>query len=353
MAPKSYKAAVGVRGDCLYCPLSLSIDSYWNCLADCHHCYFRRLNRTWGQDLRPADPVAVRKQLQNGLKNPNPRSTLAWALHHKKTLRLGNHSDPYQDAEKEHRVTRGILKALIELGWTFVIQSRFLSNILLDRDLLEESHQRGLLHILPVISPGAEEDQEVLERGRTTPIPRRLRIIKRWIQKGYKVGVNGEPFIPGYHTPEQFRDILRRLREVGVRSYNTYNLHANDLVFKRFHSLGLDIEKIWRHNQDDKWRSLLQQLLAIAEEEGMVLGCPDFVNSGWDWEEKANTCCGIDVPNPSRFNTHIWKRILQDLDRPSKASILKDTWEGIGDLEEGRLVLRGGSQDFYTMKDVK
>lgn len=341
-----------MRGDCLYCPLSLSIDSYFNCLADCHHCYSRRINRTWGQDLRPADPKQVIRKLTNGLKNKNPKSPLAAALRDKRTLRLGNRTDPYQDAELEHRVSRRILRGLIDLDWTFVIQSKFLSHMLRDRDLLAEAHQRDLLQILPIISPGAERDQELLERGRTTPIPRRLRIIRRWIQKGYKVGVNGEPFIPGYHTPEQFRDTIRRLREVGVRSYNTYNLHLNDHVAKRLHEIGLDLERIWWNNQDEVWRPILRQLLDIAKEEGMVLGCPDFVNSGWEWVEEANTCCGIDVPNPTTYNTHTWKRILQSAERPRRIDILADTWDGVGDQGIGRKIMLGESCEFYTMKDV-
>ena len=136
---KTYQAAIGIRGDSLYCPLPLSIDSYWNCLTNCHHCYMWWLNRTWGTDLRPADPDQIRRKLENGLKNKKPRSSLAWALKHKKTLRLGNKTDPYQKAELKHKVTRRIIKHLIDLEWTFVIQTRFLGNMIRDKDLLEKA----------------------------------------------------------------------------------------------------------------------------------------------------------------------------------------------------------------------
>lgn len=348
----TYKAAVGVRTDCLYCALPLQIDSYWGCVPDCAHCNFRRLNRTWGDDLRPADPEAVERKLRNGLKNKNPRSPLAAALARKTTIRLGAKSDPYQDAEKVHHVTRRIQEGLIRLEWTYILMTRHLHNLLPDLDVIDAAHELGLVQLMPVISPGAELDWEVLEYKKTCPIPRRLRIIRRLIERGYKVGVNGEPFIPGYHTPEQFRDVLRRIKEVGVESYNIYNLHVNDLVLKRLHAIGLDIEKIWRYNQDDKWLPILRELLDISIEEGMRVGCPDFVNSGWDFEQQPNTCCGLDAPNPSTFNTHHWKRVIQAGGIGSMDDILEETADGIGSWEEGQIVLQGKSRTVYTMDDI-
>ncbi len=348
---KTYGAAISIRGDCLNCPLPLSIDTYFNCLTDCHHCYSRRLNRTWGTDLRPADPDQVRKKLENGLKNKNPRSSLAWALYHKKTLRLGNRTDPYQDAEIEHKITRRVIKHLIDLEWTFVIQTKFLNNMLRDWDLLEKANDERLLTVMPVISPGGEYDWEVLERKRTSSIQIRLAVIKDMIEAGWNVGVNGEPFIPGLHTPTHFYLMIRRLKKVGVQSYNTYNLHLNDWNAKRMHSIGLDIEKIWRMNQDKNWAPIQKELCQIAQQEGMILGCPDFVNTGPEWVEQTNTCCGIQVPNPSKFNTHWWKKQLQKGHSPNK--VLKQTWEGIGDEKLGESIVKGYTCGHYTMKDAK
>jgi DNA repair photolyase len=350
MEEKTFKAAVGLRGDCLYCPLPLSIDSYWNCEADCHHCYMRRLNRTWGQDLRPADPEDVRKTLQAGLKNPNPKSSLAYALKLKKTIRLGNKTDPFQTAETHLGVSARIIAHLNDLRWTYVIQSRFLANLRPILDLLDESHRLGLLTLMPVISPGAEWDWEVLERKRTTPIDARFRFIHKALLRGWNVGVNGEPFIPGLHTTDQFRDMCKRLNDVGVESYNTYNLHFNDHVAKRLHSIGIDIEKIWHMNQDKNWRPIQQKLCQIADEVGIRLGCPDFVNTGPHWRERANTCCGVNVPNPSQYNTHYWKALLQQ--GKTKQGTDLATWEGIGDRDIGLKILQGEKCDRYTMKDA-
>ena len=348
---KTYKSAVHIRGDCLYCPLSLSVDSYWNCLTKCLHCYTRRLNRTWGEDLRPAAPDEVRRQLNRGLKNKNPKTPLAHALNQKKTIRFGDRSDPYQKAELVYGISRRLQVVFIDLEWTYVIETKFLNNLRLDEDVIEKAKEKSLIQIMPIISPGAESDWEILEQKKTDPIPDRLKQMKRWIEKGHVIGVNGEPFIPGYHTPAQFQAIIRRLKEIGVTSYNTYNLHFNDLVAKNLHSVGIDIERIWYYNQDKNWRPILQKLMDIAKAEDMPLGCPDFVNTGWKWREPANTCCGIDVPNPTKFNSHMFKCLCQQGVVPDK--ILQDCWDGVGTYEDGMDFFTGDKTNFYGVMDIK
>lgn len=74
------KSMLTIRGDSLYCPLSFSLDTYGNCEIDCYHCYHRRLNYIWGTELKPMDLEIFEKKITNGLKNKNPRSSLAWAL---------------------------------------------------------------------------------------------------------------------------------------------------------------------------------------------------------------------------------------------------------------------------------
>ncbi len=350
MSVKEYKAAVGLRGDCLYCPLSLTIDSYWNCLVNCHHCYFRRLNRTWGGDLRAANPDHVLRKLSNGLKTTHPQSSLAYALKNKLTIRVGNKTDPYQPIEDKHGITRQILKGLIKLNWTFAIQTRFLSNLQRDEDLLEQVHKKGLLTLIPIIRPGAERDWEILEKGRTTPILERFRILEKYIRKGWNVGVNGEPFIPGYHTVAQFRDMLKRLVSIGVRSYNIYNLHLNDYVAKNLHGIGLDIRKIWIMNQDHNWKVVLSLLLQVSKEYPIIIGCPDFVNSGPLWVEKANTCCGVNVPKPSTFTTHSWKRLLQLGVKPNR--VLERTNQNVGDKKLAYDIVHGIPCKMFTMRDA-
>jgi len=351
MAGSLLKNSVTIRGDSLYCPLALSIDSYGNCLTDCWHCYLRRLNHTWGQDLKPADTELLRKKLVSGLSNKHPKTPLAWALSQRKTIRWGNKSDPFQKAELEHRVARPIFNILTGLNWSFVIQTRFPS-VLEEYDrYIKRAHDRGIITIMPVISPGLERDWSLFERERTDPPELRLRLIEKWSRSGIPVGVNGEPFIPGFHTDDDFENTLKLLKKYGVTRYNTYNFHFNAFVARRLNDIGVDIEKIWFHNRDKQWKRILSRLLDLAKKYDIILGCPDFVNSGLSWVEKANTCCGVDVPNPCTFNTHHFKKCLQQ--GKSSSEIFDLTYDGTGDIEMGKAIIEGSTTEFYTLKDLK
>lgn len=346
---KTLKTPFTVRGDCYYCPLSFSLDCYWNCLVDCHHCYFRRLNRTWGQELRPIDTEQAADQLDRGLRNKNPKSSLAHCLAAKKTIRVGNKTDPFQPVEREYQCSKRMIEALCSRKWSFVIQTRC-------TELMEQEvgpllmEYASIAAVMPVVSPGWDKDWEFLERGRTTPPRQRLATLRRLTQGGVNGGVNGEPFIPGYHTVADFENVMKLLVEYGIPSYNTYNFHFNEYVAKRLVAIGVDIEAIWYYNQDDQWKKILAELILIAKKYQIKLGCPDFVNTGSGYREPSNTCCGIQVPNPTRFNTHWWKKLAQK--GCSVDQIVEKTWDGVGEKERGRQIIVGEVDDLYTLKDA-
>lgn len=349
--PKEFKTPLSVRGDNMYCPLPLALDSYYSCEIDCHHCYFRRLNHVWGNDLRVTDSNELLKKLVNGLNNSAPQSKLSYCLSQKKTIRIGNKSDPLQPCEDKYKATLKAMRILTKLRWSYVIQTRFTERLMRYERLLSLSDKLGLVTLMPIISPGLSKDWELLERKRTTPIPERLKHCQHFIRKGFALGVNGEPFIPGFHTVSDFEKTIRRLKAYGVKSYNTYNFHWNDFIAKRLHAIGIDIEKIWYHNRDEYWKPILQQLIDIAKKHNIILGCPDFVNTGPNHRESVNTCCGIQVPNPCTYNTHFWKHYIQG-GRLSLEEVEEMTWDNVGDREEGRKIITGKPGDFFSMKDA-
>jgi len=299
-------------------------------------------------EQRKLDLELFEKTLVNGLKNKDPKSSLAWAMKLKKTIRVGNKSDSYQMLEMKEMVTRRALHILMKMEWSFVIQTKFTQNVERDLDIFLVYPQ--IVQVMPVISPGLDRDWELFERKLPAPPEDRLEFLTRVKKCFITGGVNGEPFIPGYHTIKDFRNAILLLKKHGIKSYNTYHLHMNDLVAKNLHALGLDIEKIWWANQDDQWRPVLRQLIDIAKEHDIVLGCPDFVNSG-EYQEISNTCCGINVPNPCTFNAPTWKKEKQK--GFSTDIILSRTYDGIGNYEEGRAIIDGTAKDMYTLKDIK
>jgi len=333
-----YKSALGIRGDRLYCPLPVYIDPYWTCEPNCAHCFARRLNRTWGNDFRAANPERVIKRLSN----PRGGSPLSTALKKRKTIKLGSRTDPYQPCEETYLVSTKILSFLMKEKWDVAILTRFVSRLWrLSNERLDSN-----VTVMCPITVGLEKDWEILERKRTEPVKNRLKTVQKMRNSGVSVAANGEPFIPGYHTVEMFEHTLKVLRSYGIRRYNIYNLHLNDWVAKNLHFLGIDIEKVWYYNQDFNWKPILRKLLSLAEKYDMIIGCPDFVNSGPEWRERANTCCGIDVKNPCTFNTHCFKKAVQE----GKDPLL--CWDGVGDFAEGKTIINGTNKKMYTLNDA-
>lgn len=347
---RTYKNPISIRGDSLYCPLSLSIDSYWNCYADCVHCYLRKLNKVWGEDFRVADVNSIRSKLITGLRYKYPKTPIGFALKKKKTIRLGNKSDPFQPMEKRHRVSEGVLHILEDLEWSVVVQTKYVSTMVDNcYDIL--IRMKDLVTVMPIVSPGLERDWEILERKRTPNPLLRLELSEKLIKVGINLGVNGEPFIPGFHTVSDFENTLNLLKSHGINRYNTYNLHLNDFVAKRMAEIGLDIEKIWRMNQDEHWRKILPKLIDAAKRRNIILGCPDFVHSG-RYVSGANTCCGITVKNPTTFNVVTWKDRLLTNPNLTIEDVLEETWDGIGNKFLGEKVALGKVNDLYTLKDT-
>ncbi len=334
--PKTFPSAIGIRGDLLYCPLPLYVDGYWTCEPNCETCYLRRLNRTWGKDFRMADVEQVKKRLSSARGG----SPLLRAIQLRKTIRLGNRTDPFQPCEERYQISTQILRFLMDSQWDTVIQTKFPERAYRMTGLGKHCT------LMPIITVGLEKDWELFEHRMTENPIRRIKFLS-WLQRrGFRVGVNGEPFIPGYHTVAQFEDTVKLLKSYGILRFNTYNLHLNDLVAKNLHRIGLDIERIWEENQDGPWRKTLAKLIEISDRHGIILGCPDFVNSGWEQKQQCNTCCGLDVENPCTFNAHHFKLAIQNGKDP------RECWDGVGDYEQGLGIIDGTNTEMYNIHDV-
>ena len=289
---------------------------------------------------------ALRKQLNPTQRMNNP---VAKAIRLKKTIKIGNKTDPYQRAESGLKITRKAIKLIAQAGISFIIQTRNTTLLLRDIDLFKD--YKELVTIMPIVTPGLEKDWDIFERKINTNPLRRLEHIQKLKDMGFNVGVNGEPYIPGYHTLEDMENTIRIISQIGT-SYNTYNFHENDFVYKRMAELQnpeVDIVKIWTENKDEPWGKLLPEIIKIAARYNVVLGCPDFVNSG-KYLEKSNTCCGINVPNPFTFNAVNFKRDF--LNGLSEEETIDKNYEGIGDIEEGKVLFKK-DQKIFTLHDIK
>ena len=340
-----------MREDNLYCPLPFSLEVYWTCEADCSYCIARRLNHIWGNVQKVTNPQNLEKKLKNALLNQNPKSVITQALAKKKAFYIGRKADPYQPIELETKATQEIIKILGKLEWGAVLCTKYTTNLERDFDLICKN--KKYISILTEVTVGLEQDWELFENKRTSPINDRLILLKKLQDKGVNVGVRGEPFIPGFHKYSEFRETLKRIKSMGLKSFNTYNLHMNEHNMKRLLELGVDIERVWELNQDERWGSIQKKLCRIANDENMILGCPDFVNVPKNWYPCVNTCCGINVYNAFTFNTHKWRNLI--LDGVPAEYIINNTWEEIGCSKQkiqAKTILTKDSKEFYTFKNA-
>jgi DNA repair photolyase len=343
-----YKSALNIRGDNLYCPLAFGLDTAWNCGWNCRTCYCRSLNHTWGTDQRVASPEAIRDTLINGLKNPNPKSALAAAIKNKKTLRFGNKSDPFSPEPAVCEATRQTLAYLKELDWSLKLETK--TTMFLDQDILSLLDP-GRCVITCTITSGLNRDHEAFESPLLASPEQRLAALEVMADLGFQVGIISEPFIPGWNTIQDWTNLLDAMTEHKLTRVNTYNLHLNPFVAKNLAEVpGLDIERVWAMNHDQQWAPILQEIIRLTEERGFILGCPDFVNSG-RYQHQCNTCCGVDVPNPTRYNFITWKDIGLTKGEVSSQDV-EETWDGVGAKEAGRKAFLGLDTDVYCFKEA-
>ena len=341
---KLYKSGLGVRADYLYCPLAFGLDAYWGCEFDCSFCYCRRLNRTWGQAIRPADVPGIQRKLLNPGKGSDPISVSARA---RKTLRLGNKSDLLQpEAEREFgSPALALLRFLRDEAWEVKLETR--------SPLLGASPYFDLLvdmkaTITISIMIGGSADHRAFAPRSAEPLFL-FRLAQEFRRRGHRVSVITEPFIPGYHTVEQWADFLDMVADYDLDAVNLYNLHFNDFVAKRiFDKPGVDIERVWMENEDEPWRRTLAQLIEIADAKEISLGMPDFVNSG-RYLERFNTCCAVDAVNPLVYNYPTFKRHILTTGSLSLED-LHSMFEGIGPPPEE--LFEDSKADHYGFRDM-
>ena len=344
----TYKSPLTIRGDSLYCPLAFGLDSYWQCPYNCLYCFCRALNHTWGNEQRCADPAAVLEQLERGQANPTPRSPLAWAIHNKNTIRFGNKSDPFPPEEAELGVTRNILAGLQRLNWSIKLETKTID--FLKPDYLPLLDPDRVI-ITCTVTCGLNRDRKAFEPIDLPTPEARLRALADAQQLGFQVGVISEPFLPGWHTLEDWDQLLMALQDHQIKRVNVYHAHLNAFVLKRLNELPeIDIEKIYSLNQDVKWKPILHEIIKRTELAGITLGCPDWVNSG-SFKHDCNTCCGVNVPVPTRFNFINWKEfglVWGNIDW----EMAQGFWDGVGNLVAGQHAFDGTSSEFYGFRDI-
>jgi len=193
-------------------PFSLSINPYRGCEHGCIYCFARPthafLGLSPGLDFETkifAKPKAA-ELLKKELAEPRYRP---------ETLALGANTDPYQPAEREHRITRGVLEVLAEHDHPVAIVTK--SNLVLrDLDLLTPMAAKGLAHVLVSITTLDPALARNMEPRASTP-EKRVATLLELRDAGVPCGVLASPMIPALNDSELER-ILEVCADAGASS---------------------------------------------------------------------------------------------------------------------------------------
>ncbi|MGU3665281.1 PA0069 family radical SAM protein [Methylobacterium sp. A49B] len=191
-------------------PFDRSINPYRGCEHGCIYCYARPTHAWLG--LSPGLDFESRI-----FSKPDAPRLLARELaapgYQPETIALGTATDPYQPAEREHRITRGILDVLREARHPVGITTKS-DLVLRDLDILAEMAARDLV-LVAVSLPTLDPDLARRLDPRAPRPEKRLAAMRRLAEAGVPVMVNVSPIIPGL-TDHEVEAILDRARESGA-----------------------------------------------------------------------------------------------------------------------------------------
>ena len=193
-------------------PFRFSINPYRGCEHGCVYCYARPGHETLGMNagLDFETKILVKHDAPQRL-----RDELAEPRWNVDTISISGVTDCYQPAEREFRITRGLLEVLFEARNPVGLITK---NALVTRDLdiLSAMAKENLVHVYLSITTLDAELARKME-PRTSPPQGRLEALRELTAAGVPVGVMTAPIVPGLNDRE-IPNLLKAAHESGARS---------------------------------------------------------------------------------------------------------------------------------------
>ena len=174
-------------------PFQWTINPYRGCEFGCTYCYARYSHEFLGMEnwLDFQEKILVKRSAPALL----PKELTSERMDGK-ALAIGTVTDPYQPAEREFRITRGILESLVlarDLTLSITTKSALITR---DLELLQEIASRSRLSINVSLITLNRRLARILEPRAPTP-ERRLATVRKLTEAGLKVGIFSMPVLPG------------------------------------------------------------------------------------------------------------------------------------------------------------
>ena len=183
------------------------------------------------QSARRRAPSAERRAQSAELVIHDSRIARLWKG---ETIVIGTATDPYQPAERQYRVTRGVLEVLAEEKGLSVVVITKSALITRDVDVLATLARRSSLTIhLSLITLDRELARRIEPRAPTPEA--RLRALERLAAANIDVGINIMPVLPGItDRPAMLDAVVRRVAAAGASHVNACALRLRSSARKRY-----------------------------------------------------------------------------------------------------------------------
>jgi DNA repair photolyase len=260
-----------------------SINAYRGCEHGCSYCFARPSHNYLGHSagLDFERQIYVKVNAVEAL-----RRELAEKRYRVKPIAMGTNTDPYQPAERSHKLTRGILEVLLETRHPTSIVTKS-ALIVRDLDILTELAKLGLVSVGMSVTSMDHILSRKMEPRASTP-EKRLEAVRLLAAAGVPTGIMAAPMIPAINDMEMERIldagraqgaqwagmVLLRLpgevreifREWMLRHYPDRVKHVMSLV--RDTRGGKDYNAAWgdRMRGEGAYATLMQQRFAKAKE---------------------------------------------------------------------------------------
>ena len=183
--------------DVPFFPFRWTLNPYRGCRHACRYCYARPTHEYWGMDAgrdfeqRVFAKVNAPEVLRKELNRPNWRG---------ESIAIGTASDPYEPAEAEYQLTRGVLEVLTDFCNPASITTKGVL-IRRDVDVLRELSEVAEVSVNFSIGTVDEKVWKLTEPGAPRP-QARLEAMQFLVENGINAGVMMAPLLPGISDGE-------------------------------------------------------------------------------------------------------------------------------------------------------
>ena len=290
------------------CALPLRLDSYNTCTYNCKYCYSN--NRLIGE--RDTESIPNYMWLKNkfskvyDLGDANRKNFLECLLKDRITLHGGSHCDLFQPLEKKHEHTKRIVELCNEYSQKILFSTK--------TDNLYDVPLNPALHSFQ-LSFSSTDDKLGLEEN-VPSFEKRHELYKELLDKGFRVGIRIQPYIPNVTQLEEIVDTfedavhftVEHIKFVPGNPINDELIKVMGLENEHFTNLGLLISDAFT-----RYNHYMDSVVPVFEDKGLSYSIAD---NDLHYLGNNDCCCGDGlVSEVTHFNnTELLHRFGLDYD---------------------------------------